>query len=246
MKCPKCGFEINEKDTICRSCGESVLNLKKAVENNTINTPIESTQIINNQSLPIDNENITSKQDLNYNSASSTFELEKEETNKETIKETEELSSLKKDMKCSKCGASIQNNWNFCPNCHNKINDDVVNNEEKYIPSKEENKIFWIVIICILSPVISNILTILLSYFMYYLGENISTLIYLFLTYLTPMCYIIALILLVYGKNKYPRNKTIKITFIIFITLFVLAIIFFAIAIPIMLVQFIEACRTMG
>jgi len=31
MKCPKCGFEINEKDTICRGCGESVFNLKKAI-----------------------------------------------------------------------------------------------------------------------------------------------------------------------------------------------------------------------
>ena len=32
MKCPNCGFEIGEKDTICRGCGQSVFNLKQQIK----------------------------------------------------------------------------------------------------------------------------------------------------------------------------------------------------------------------
>ena len=35
-----------------------------------------------------------------------------------------------KNMKCKVCGIDIDKNWNYCPNCHNKISVNKIKNEK--------------------------------------------------------------------------------------------------------------------
>ena len=149
-------------------------------------------------------------------------------------------------MKCSKCGTDVQNDWEFCPNCHNKLGNEVVpKSEEKYIPSEKEKIIFWLSLICVLLPIVNFILDMFLSK---YLNETIRTLMVIF-GMISPAFYIVAFILLNIGKTKYPRNKNINLLLKILVRLFIGLIILFITCIivaTVVLYPFLESCRSMG
>lgn len=243
MKCPNCNFDIGEKDTICRGCGESVFNLKKSIENNTINTQKETTQINTNPSLPIVNENITNNQDLNYNSVSSTSELKNE-----TLEEINLLNNSENGIKCPKCGAVIQHNWNFCPSCHCQLKDKIINEDIKYYPTSKEKRLIRLFLTCIFLPIVLVGLPCIFINLAQNPLDDYEPFFSLFMMLATfsPNLYIVALVLIIDGKNKYPKNKIINIIFKIYITLFILVVIFLAIAVPIFIVDCLESCKTMG
>lgn len=224
MECPKCGFEIENNHTICRGCGESVLNLTK-LANNNITTTIPS---------KIENHIITNEERAQIRQI-----LEKEKMNikNEVSLPTKEEQLEKNNTFCKKCGTKLEEDWLFCPECKIKLNEDL-KSEEKYIPTKKEETIVnvfigWMVVINIL-----HILGWVLELFTF----DSSILAVVFLGYFS----LPAMILISYGKAKYPKNKKIKNMFSCYVVFLIILILVSAIAFGLLMASCVDTCRTMG
>ena len=109
---------------------------------------------------------------------------------------------------CTNCGTEIDTNWKCCPNCGKEINlNDMNKRQEKYIPSHEEKTIVYIIAICLIFTT-----AIRMCLFLYApdISNKVSEIGIIIMQ-------LVALILAIYGRRKYPNNNTIHVIFLIMI-----------------------------
>lgn len=105
-------------------------------------------------------------------------------------------------MYCPNCRNIVDESWEFCPICGKNVDKfEKIMIEENYIPSKKEKKIVLVFLGCLLTTIVLNFITFLVSMY----NENMY-----FISYLKPILYLIALTSIIYGRIKYPKNNTIK------------------------------------
>lgn len=57
-------------------------------------------------------------------------------------------------MKCKVCGVDIDKNWNYCPNCHNKLSANIINGEKLTIITFVTTFIIFLIILYIICMVL--------------------------------------------------------------------------------------------
>lgn len=105
-------------------------------------------------------------------------------------------------MKCPNCGNEINEEWNYCPNCHNPLKSDKIQpmNKEIIISNKKDKILNFLIICCFVIPII-----------FYFFGSDqfIPYLLFDILSIFLPFLYVIGVILLIY-KNNSKKSKSQK------------------------------------
>ena len=244
MKCPNCGFEIGEKDTICRGCGESVFNIKMRVKDNNITPKVEvKEKVETNLITPSSSEKEIDEKLFNNMISPSSTEVISSQDNNEIQQNNSEIDMMT-TLKCPKCGATIEQNWNFCPSCHNKLNENALEFKEKYIPSNDEKIFSWICSFFLFAiAIIYLFLFINFNFNFHGITEIVlNNFLFQYIVDSTPLLYVIGIVLSIYGKVKYPKNNRFKILFWLYIILFILLVIF----VFYLMESLVKACTSVG
>ena len=115
---------------------------------------------------------------------------------------------------CPKCGNKIEKDWNYCPMCHQALNNDLHNEDITYVSSVAEK--ILIGCFCISVFVLVGLL----------LANKIPINIFF-------IAYIIPFVIIIYGKIKYSKNQIITgllylaVTILIIMLLFLISIFLF-------------------
>jgi len=160
-------------------------------------------------------------------------------------------------MICEKCGYTLSSDWNVCPICSKVVNDNSDNTQNELFPinteimqkptneletkldipekprSSDTERKFIIVFVVSYSLAI---LIAMISSSIAGSGRHSTT----NLSALMMLCHLVALVTIVTAYIKFPKNRTIRILFWIYIGLIILQVI----AAIILLITCIHACRT--
>lgn len=117
---------------------------------------------------------------------------------------------------CRNCGEKLGNDIKVCPKCNaevfeNRINVEQTQKEIEEYKKKENNYIITVIVLYALS---------FLSPYLNFLGE------YNFISYISPLLSLGAIIILIYARITMDKSKKIKTMFNIFMALTVLYLLF--------------------